>query len=162
MFTGQDSVSASCPVKQSLRLHNGERIFKKPVQILIDTNFFLLISRGIFRVFYLTEYFTIPSADQVKKPKHHWIYCKNILAIEPIEPKQQLYWPYVLETYKEKYVRFFMQGWQKRVGRVSVRPPRFWQSRRHHRTAVVSRITTCPLRFLDLAPSLLWILAFYP
>ena len=35
-----------------------------------------------------------------------------------------------------------------------VRPPRFWQNRKHHPAAVAGCITTCPLRFSDLAPSL--------
>ena len=39
-------------------------------------------------------------------------------------------------------------------GRGGVRSPRFWQSRRHRRAAAARRITTCPPRFSNLAPSL--------
>ena len=46
------------------------------------------------------------------------------------------------------------QGWRKRVGRLGVRLPTFWQNRRRYQAAAARRITTCPLRFLDLAPSL--------
>ena len=37
---------------------------------------------------------------------------------------------------------------------MDVRPPRFWQNRRHHQAVVAHLITTCPLRLSDLAPSL--------
>ena len=51
-----------------------------------------------------------------------------------------------------------MQGWRKRGaggrGRTPIPPPRFWQIRRCRRAAAARRITTCPPRFSDLAPSL--------
>ena len=37
------------------------------------------------------------------------------------------------------------QGWRKLWGK-------FWQNKSRRRVAAVHRITTCPLRFLDLAP----------
>ena len=48
------------------------------------------------------------------------------------------------------------QGWRKRVGRLGVRPHTFWQNRRRYQAALARRITTCPLRFSDLAPSLIF------
>ena len=36
------------------------------------------------------------------------------------------------------------QVWQKRVGRVGIRPSGFWQNRRRRRATAARRITTCP------------------
>ena len=47
-----------------------------------------------------------------------------------------------------------IQRWWKRVGKVGVCPPRFCQNRRRCLAAAACCITSCPLRFLDLAPSL--------
>ena len=47
------------------------------------------------------------------------------------------------------------RGCRRWVDRVGVCPPGFWQNKRPHQAAVVRHIiTTCPLRFSDLVPSL--------
>ena len=72
-----------------------------------------------------------------------------------INTKDQIF----AQGYSYSYMQRTTQGWLKwvgRVGRLGVRPPPiFWLNRRRRWAVAACRITTYPLRFSDLAPSLL-------